>query len=274
MALAGALGCTRGCALGCSPKGVPRAGRARDDALRATWQYCRYCLGSIATGSRSGHRPALSYSAGGSRLSFSRATPRRAIRSRRQSWRGRRKPRDASGSAFREKLAPSPREFGNACAISADERGDVVRVPPSEKSRELGAELLLERDRATRKRSRGAARVEPVGRTPAHRASCGQSLARAGCQSASRWQYCPGSIGSIARSRGDTLPRQARATIPYPPVRTRETYDRSNTRNASSTLPNGADTCTPCTASLTRSNISCAIAIPSATACSFDFSFA
>ena len=141
-------------------------------------------------------------------------------------------------------------------------------------SRELGAELLLERDRATRKRSRGAARVEPVGRTPAHRASCGQSLARAGCQSASRWQYCPGSIGSIARSRGDTLPRQARATIPYPPVRTRETYDRSNTRNASSTLPNGADTCTPCTASLTRSNISCAIAIPSATACSFDFSFA
>src|SRR3982751_6188877 len=51
-------------------------------------------------------------------------------------------------------------------------------------------------------------------------------------------------------------------------------HARSNTRSASSTLPNGADTWTPCTASYTRSNISCAIAMPSATACSFDFSFA
>ena len=56
-----------------------------------------------------------------------------------------------------------------------------------------------------------------------------------------------------------------------------EAYERiSRTpRSASSTLPNGADTCTPCTKrASTRSSISRAIAIPSATACSFDLSFA
>src|SRR5690348_15703654 len=48
----------------------------------------------------------------------------------------------------------------------------------------------------------------------------------------------------------------------------------SKTWSANSTLPNGADTCAPCTDGRTRSSISRAIAIPSATACSFDFSFA
>jgi len=48
----------------------------------------------------------------------------------------------------------------------------------------------------------------------------------------------------------------------------------ANTSSASSTLPNGADTCTPCTASRTRPNISRAIAIPSATACSLERSLA
>ena len=46
------------------------------------------------------------------------------------------------------------------------------------------------------------------------------------------------------------------------------------TSSASSTFPNGADTCTPCTSGRTRSSISRAIAIPSATACSLDFAFA
>ena len=39
-------------------------------------------------------------------------------------------------------------------------------------------------------------------------------------------------------------------------------------------FPNGAETCTPCTAGRTRSSISRAIAMPSATACSFDFALA
>src|SRR5690349_19946479 len=46
------------------------------------------------------------------------------------------------------------------------------------------------------------------------------------------------------------------------------------TSSASSTLPNGAETCTPCTCGRTRSSISRAMVIPSATPCSFDFALA
>jgi len=44
-----------------STGGLRRAGRARADALRATWAILPILLGSIATGSRSGHRPERSH---------------------------------------------------------------------------------------------------------------------------------------------------------------------------------------------------------------------
>jgi len=51
-----------------------------------------------------------------------------------------------------------------------------------------------------------------VTRAASHEHIADQRRARVGARSASRWQYCPGSIGSIARGRAEGIvPRSSRA---------------------------------------------------------------
>jgi len=100
----------------------------------------------------------------------------------------------------------------------------------------------------TRSRRRGrAAKLFTLGLIPAPRRACArqcvaptswsraqsmralvasQSRARVGARSASRWQYCPGSIGSIARGRAEGIVprstprdhRRAKAILRHPAI--------------------------------------------------------
>jgi hypothetical protein len=137
----------------------------------ATWQYCRYCLGSIATGSRSGHRP--------------HALPDRLF------VRDQPVPRHDMDALRRRALATA------SCGEAR------MRAPSADRER-------VAHDR---------------GLNP------GQSLAGAGCQSASRWQYCQAVsavLPEVAR-RHPATPSSRHTTVP---PSSRHTTEPPSSRNA------------------------------------------
>ena len=169
------------------------------DALRATWQYCRYCLGSIATGLRSGHRPHALPD-----RRFVRDQLDRELTSMRSGERTRSRS-DLRGHCCDARIRARPVRIANVAAPGAN------------------------RERVAHDR----------GLNP------GQSLAAAGCQSASRWQYCQAVsavLPKVARrhpatpsSRNATEPPSSRnatgppssrdATVPPATARTTTTDD-------------------------------------------------
>ncbi len=176
--------------------------------------------GSIATGSRSRHRPTLS-------LELFRRSQRAAARPPSQRL-ARHTDVDAVSESRRvadqrlegEAIELAASQFRDARTISAEAHGDVARVSAGEQTRELTPHLLPERGNRIDARhahagawcstDRVIARVRRASKTR------GALQARRGRVSEREpVAILPGSIGSIARSRGDTRPRQARATPPY-----------------------------------------------------------
>ena len=96
----------------------------------------------------------------------------------------------------------------------------LARPAPARRQRTYAAANVHGRSRSIQL-SRAGGRPRPraldgrrrhVTRAASHEHIADQRRARVGARSASRWQYCPGSIGSIARGRAEGIvPRSSRA---------------------------------------------------------------